>query len=300
MTEHFVEERGIYYRMNAFVPGRQTLVLVHGVTGGSSAWRPYEARFEPFYNLVTYDLRGHGKSRKYPRCSDYAIPHFVEDLNALLPHLPLPTRLLITHPLPAPVALEFLRQHQHCVEGVVLVSADFDVGRRVSAKVLRTALASVALLELLPFHPAAGRHIDYTRYPNSGDWNIPRMIADVRNTTWRVYLYCAKACYTVHADAMLPAIRVPVVLMHGRKDTIFSVENSIYMATRIPTAELVVLDDADHILVLNRPREVGDAIERLLKRLPERARSGSVLTTPADGDAQRPLQPTPPQRIGTR
>jgi pimeloyl-ACP methyl ester carboxylesterase len=156
------------------------------------------------------------------------------------------------------------------------LSADFDVGRRAHAKVLKAALAPVALLELLPFHPRPGRHIDYTRYPNSGDWNLPRMIADVGNTTWRVYLYCSKASYAVHADTVLAEIRVPVVLMHGRKDTIFSVQNSIYMATRIPTVDLVVLDDADHILVLNRPREVGDAIENFLHR-PERARSGFSL-----------------------
>jgi 3-oxoadipate enol-lactonase len=277
MTEHLVEERGIYYRINAFVPGRQTLVFVHGVSGSSSAWRPYEARFEPYYNLLTYDLRGHGKSKKYPRCRDYAITHFVEDLKGLLEHLAINTCVLISHSFAVLIALEFLRQHQECVEGVVLLSADFDVGRHVHAKILKAALAPVALLEVLPFHPRAGRHIDYKRYPNSGDWNIPRMIADVGNTTWRVYLYCSKASYAVHADTALTEIRVPVVLVHGRKDTIFSVENSIYMATRIPTADLVVLDDADHILVLNRPREIGDLVESFLHRLSEKARSGSVL-----------------------
>ena len=84
--------------------------------------------------------------------------------------------------------------------------------------------------------------IDYARYPNSGDWNIPRMMADVGNTTWRVYWYCTKEAYAVHAESLPTNIRVPVLLVHGRKDTIFSVQNSIYMATRIPTAELVVLD----------------------------------------------------------
>ena len=267
MTEHVLEERGIYYRTNAFVPGRQTLVFVHGVSGSSSAWTPYEARFESSYNLLTYDLRGHGKSRKYPRCRDYAIPHFVEDLKAVLEHVGIDQCVLISHSFAVLIALEFLRGHQACVRGAVLLSADFDVGRPLPAKVLKTLLAPVTLLEWLPFHPRAGRHIDYARYPDSGDWHLPRMRADVGNTTWRVYLYCTKQAFAVHAEVLLVNIRVPVLLMHGRKDTIFSVDNARYMAARIPRAELVVLDDADHILVLNRPHQVGDTIERFVRQL---------------------------------
>lgn len=277
MIDHWDQERGIHYRMNAFVPGRQTLVFVHGVSGSSSAWKPYEARFESRYNLLTYDLRGHGQSMKYPRCRDYAISHFVEDLHALLESLAIDHCVLISHSFAVLIALEFLRVHQACLQGAVLLSAEFDVGRHMPARVLKTLLAPVSVLERLPFHPRAGRHIDYARYPDSGDWNIPRMLADVGNTTWRVYLYCTKEAYAVHAEALLTSIRVPVLLVHGKKDTIFSVRNSSYMATRIPTADLVVLDDADHILVLNRPGEVGDAIESFVRRLAENVGSASAL-----------------------
>jgi 3-oxoadipate enol-lactonase len=266
MTEHAMDENCIYYRTNAFVPGRQTLVFVHGVSGSSSAWHAYEARFENHYNLLTYDLRGHGRSKKYPRCRDYAIPLFVNDLKALLDHLAIDRCVLISHSFAVLIALEFLRAHQACVEGAVLLSGEFDAGRRVPARVLEKLLAPVAALECLPFHPRPGQHIDYAHYPDSGDWNIPRMLADVANTTWRVYLYCTKQAYAVHAEALLPDIAVPVLLVHGKKDTIFAVTNSVYMATRIPRADLVVLDDADHILVLNRPREVGEAIERFVRR----------------------------------
>jgi pimeloyl-ACP methyl ester carboxylesterase len=178
--------------------------------------------------------------------------------------------VLISHSFAVLIALEFLRVHPSCVQGAVLLSADYDVGLHGPARILKALLAPLALLEPLPFHPPAGRHIDYARYPDSGDWNIRRTLADVGNTTWRVYLCCTKQAYAVHAEPLLANIRVPVLLMHGKKDTIFSVRNSIYMATRIPMADLVVLDDADHILVLNRPREVGDAIGSFVHGLSQR------------------------------
>ncbi len=269
MTEHFFADKGLYYRTNAFVLDRPTLVFVHGVSGSSSAWKPYEGRFEPQYNVLTYDLRGHGKSTKYGRCCDYAILHFVEDLRALLQHLAIDRCVLISHSFAVLITLDFLRTYQGLVDGVVLLSADFNVGRHMSARILKILLAPIALLDHVPFRPRVGRHVDYARYPNSGDWNIPRMIADVSNTTWRVFLYCAKESYAVQADPLLMNIVKPVLLVHGKKDTIFSVANSIYMANRLPTADLLVLDDADHIIVLNRPREVGDAIDAFVHRLTE-------------------------------
>lgn len=264
MTEHFFDGRGICYRTNAFVPDRQTLVFVHGVSGSSSAWRAYEERFQQTYNLLSYDLRGHGKSRKYARCQDYVMAHFVEDLLALLDYLRIDKCVLISHSFAVLITFSFLRANQHRVEAVVLASGDFDVGRSRPAKILRCILAPIALLDHLPFHPRPGRHVDYARYPQSGDWNVPRMLDDVRNTTWRVYFYCSKEGYAVRADSFLPDIHLPVLLLHGRNDTIFPVENSIYMATRIPGARLVVLEDSDHIIILNRPREVADAIEAFL------------------------------------
>ena len=268
MIAQAFEARSAYYRINDFQAGRDTLVFVHGVSGSSSAWREYESRFEDRYNILTYDLRGHGRSKKYGRSSDYAISCFVDDLDALLDHLGIETCVLISHSFAVLIALEYLRAHQSRVARAVLLSGEFDVGRRWPARLLKSALAPLGVLDFMESHAQPGTHIDYRRFPQSGDWNLWRMRADIANTTWRVYLWCTKAAYRVHAETLLPQIRVPVLLVHGGKDTIFPVENSIYMSARFPSAELVILEDANHVLVLNRPREVGDAIERFLSRRP--------------------------------
>jgi pimeloyl-ACP methyl ester carboxylesterase len=49
--------------------------------------------------------------------------------------------------------------------------------------------------------------------------------------------------------------------VHGKKDSIFPVENSILMAEKIKNSKLVLLEKADHIVVLNNFIEVSDAIE---------------------------------------
>jgi pimeloyl-ACP methyl ester carboxylesterase len=268
MNEQWLDAQGIYFRTNDFRAGRQTLVFVHGVSGSCSAWRAYESRFEHDFNVLSYDLRGHGRSHKYRRCADYAIPHFVDDLRALLRHLRIDACILVAHSFATLIALEFLRTEQARVDGVVLISPDFDVERRMAARILRAALTPLTLLERFPFRPRKGRHVDYSRYVNSGDWNIARMREDIANTTWRVYWYCTIASYSVHAGPFLSEIRVPVLLVHGGKDTIFPLENSVYMAARIRFVDLVVIDDANHIVVLNQPHAVSEAIEQFARHLP--------------------------------
>jgi pimeloyl-ACP methyl ester carboxylesterase len=267
VTEHFFDARGACYRTNVFQPGRHTLVFVHGVSGSSSAWRPYESRFEPRLNVLTYDLRGHGKSFKPPRYRDYAISCFVDDLDALLAHLDIDRCVIVCHSFAVLMVLAFLRQYPGRVKGVVLVSGEFDPARHLPARLLKYALAPVPWLERLPLRWKPGTHIDYARYAGTGDWNVSRMLADIGNTSWRVYLYCTRQALAVRETATLSRIAVPVRLIHGRRDTIFSVRNSIEMAALIPNADLTLVD-SDHILVLNRPREVGDAIEDFLSRVP--------------------------------
>jgi pimeloyl-ACP methyl ester carboxylesterase len=295
VTEHFLTTRGIYYRCNVRDPSRRTLVFVHGVSGSSSAWQAYERHFEREYNVVSYDLRGHGRSRKYARLGDYAIEHFIEDLTVLLDHLDIQQCVIVAHSFAAVWLLEFLRASEARLEAAALLSPDYDVGRSPGGKVLGALLRPIGLFEYLPYRPRLGRHIDYARYPMSGDWNVRRMLADIRNTTLRVYLYCSRSIYAVKAESFLSAIRVPVLLMHGDQDSIFPVENSLYMARQIPHGRLVVVKGADHILVLNHPDVVCRALEGLLHDTDSR-----TSRSPFGPEAQSDICETDEQCAGQR
>ena len=87
MKELFFEERGLAYRSNNIEEGRKTLVFVHGLSGSSSAWYPYEEKFENAYNILTFDLRGHGMSKKQFFYSSYTPELMATDLVALLKHV---------------------------------------------------------------------------------------------------------------------------------------------------------------------------------------------------------------------
>jgi len=260
MKENFLESAGIYYRTNELVSTRKTLVFVHGISGSSSAWLKYEEFFEVSYNIVTYDLRGHGKSLKPSAYEDYAMTNFAKDLELLMKHLALSEFVLISHSFGTLIALEYLSQHQNLVKQAVFLSPDFAVRKRLVSQLIRPLLLVTGLFKFLPFSGKPGHHVDYDKYPNSGDWNIPRMIADVSNTTLRVYLYGTRQTYVVDWEDFLPKITCPTLIMHGQKDSIFPVRNSLIMDKKVKDTKLIILPEADHILVLNNFAEVSQAI----------------------------------------
>lgn len=267
MKEYFFERLGIYYRKNEFLTNRLTLVFVHGLSGSSSAWFPYENKFKEKYNILTFDLRGHGKSLKPKHYDDYKIENFAEDLDKLVKYLGVKKFVLISHSFATLIALEYLFRRGENIVAAVFLSPSFSVKKQLSAQILRPFMALSRILQVFPFSGKAAGHIDYSKYPMSGDWNIPRMIADIGNTRIRVYLYCSSQSSTFDREDLLEKISIPVLLIHGKNDTIFPVRNSIVMAKKIKDSELIILNNADHIIILNNAEEIEEAVEKFINKI---------------------------------
>jgi len=265
MQEYILSKIGIYYKKNEFKEGRPTLIFVHGLSGSSSAWIKYEEKFEKTVNIVSLDLRGHGKSKKLENYEDYEIKKIAQDIFELVGYLKIKDFFLISHSFGTLAALEFLFEHQDLVKAAVFISPSFYVGNRKIAQVLRPFLYFTKFLSRLPWKLKTGGHIDYTYYKNTGDWNLRRTIADVRNTSLRVYLYSTKQSYSFDKQDFLEKIKIPTLIIHGKKDTVFPVKNSLIMSEKIKNSRLVILPKADHILVLNNYNEVSKEIENFLE-----------------------------------
>lgn len=258
-------DKNIYYKINDFQPGRPTLVFIHGLTGSSSAWEKYEDRFENKYNILSFDLRGQGKSVKYKRYEDYEITNFVEDLYQLVVYLRLNGFTLVSHSFGTLIAIGFLSKYQDLVKSTVFLAPNFAVRNRKLARVIAPLFYLTKIIDLLPFSKKAGSQIDYSRYQNTGDWNLRRMRADISNTSWHVYFYCIRQSYKFNAEDFLSKIKIPTLIIHGKKDTVSPVEYCLAWAKEIKNSKLILLDNANHIVVLNNFSEIAQAIENFVE-----------------------------------
>jgi len=265
MKEYVHAARGIYYRTNEFRPGRKTLVFVHGLTGSSSAWVEYEQQFAPDYNILAFDLIGHGKSAKPKTYEEYHMDRLVDDLHTLMNHLGVERCTLISHSFGALIALSFLGRHQDKVEANIFMSPHFAVARMKSMQMAKPFLLLASKIALMLPPPRIRGHIDYSFYVHTGDWNLRRMFADIRNTGVRTHLYYLRQSSAFDGEDILARIEMPTLIIHGKKDTLFPPRWSQLMAGKIKNVKTVFLEGANHIIVLNNTREVIEAMEDFMK-----------------------------------
>ena len=266
MQEFFFEEKGLYYRVNDLKKSRLTLVFVHGVYGSSSAWTKHEEKFSEKYNILNYDMRGHGKSYVYQKYEDYDIDEFVEDLNDLIDYLKIEKFILIAHSMGSLILIDYLLKYQNRVTSAILLSPNIDTGHNWLRTVINAPLLRfIKLIENKLPKWRLGGHVDYSKYPNSSDWAIKRSVADLKNTGLSTYLYCVKHFAGCNRRDAVKNITVPILIVHGKKDSIFPVKNSIEMAKEIKSSKLAVLENADHIIVINHFEEVSKIIEDFIE-----------------------------------
>lgn len=257
-------ENGVYWRHNDFRPVRETLVFVHGLSGSSSAWIPYEQNFGKKFNLLFFDLRGHGKSVKKINGDYYILENISGDIDRLAERFGLRRFILIGHSLGAILAMDFACRHKDKISRLILLAPNYQTNKTWRAKIVNFFLLFAGIVEPMPFEERIGTHIDYRRFFGAGDWDARRIYADVKNTSLRVYCRCLREAKKFDGEKMLEKINMPTLIVHGKKDTIFPCADSMRLAKKIPNARLEILPDANHILVINNPREVSKAMDDFL------------------------------------
>lgn len=256
MKDQFWEERGIAYRTNTFDYSRPTLVFIHGLGATCSAWASFEAALESKYNILTYDLRGHGLSRRYKNYEDYEPEKLVADLQALMQFLKIPSCLLISNSLGTLIALLFTRRHPEMVQKNLLLAPVYKDRSPDVAATKKSVPLLAKMLGLLPLIRSHGKRPDYSGYEHAEELQWGRMVREIGSMSIRVFLF-----YLQHLNAFTKydrwsQVEVPTTIMHGTKDSFSSYSSAVALSKIIPRATLVTLEGANHILVINNKNEI--------------------------------------------
>lgn len=99
------------------------VLLLHGFPDSSFLWRnQIPALVEAGYRAIAPDLRGFGESDKPQRIEDYALPHVLQDVTAMMDALDVDRITLVGHDWGAVVAWLFAAFNPERVEGLVALS----------------------------------------------------------------------------------------------------------------------------------------------------------------------------------
>jgi len=104
----------------------QPLVFIHGLGSSTRDWEFQIPSFAKKYQVIAFDLRGHGKSEK-PQ-GPYTIPMFAADLAGLLAGLSIKSAHLVGISLGGAVAFQFALDYPNMVKTLTIVNSAPSLG----------------------------------------------------------------------------------------------------------------------------------------------------------------------------
>jgi pimeloyl-ACP methyl ester carboxylesterase len=265
-----------------------TVVLVHGWTEALLYWTYVIRGLEDKgLRVVAYDLRGHGDSA--PARTDYAIPRFGEDLEAVLAAcVPEGRRAVVAgHSLGAMSIAAWADEHD--VERQVRAAAMLNtgVGDLVAEHlILPVPGIAQALNRTIARHGFLGSRAPLPRFSTPLTYATIRYIAFGPDASPAQVAFFERMLITcpphVRADigiAMsdmdlhdaLPRLTVPTIVIAGAQDKLTPPSHARRIAEMLPNLRrLTVLENTGHMTPLERPDVVIDALSELITLTTER------------------------------
>ncbi len=265
-----------------------TAVFVHGFSNRMTSFhmqrRELAQRWGPNVRMVFFDMRGHGLSSD-PSPGSCTIAELGNDLFRVIDELaPRGPLLLVGHSMGGMSILACARQHptlfRERVIGLVLISTTaagvaavglgsnlrnpaldgFRLAVRASPRLVqggRVAIRTIIwpILHAASFRSDVGRTLAAFTYA---------MIDDTPVTTVVKFL---EALELHDESAALPVLAgIPAAVVSGDGDVVIPFQGAAKLAAALPMCELVKVRHAGHMVHLEHPDVVNDAIDRVLER----------------------------------
>jgi pimeloyl-ACP methyl ester carboxylesterase len=256
-TEYLeLEGNWIRYRVAG---GGPPVVLVHGWLSSGRVWNRLAARLAQRYTVYTLDLSGFGDSDK--PISGYGVRYGSRLLYAFCAHFGLTRASVVGHDLGGAMAVKLAADHPDVVGRLVLVATPADEEQMD----LPTLLWLATLPVVGPLFYTLGKYLRFLRKL----WVRP-FVSDPASLTEEVVDDAGRstpAAATKTLQVMqreisrgrlarqARIIKVPVLAIAGEEDQIVDPQATSDWASAFPTSEVVMLEDAGHMPMLEKTGE---------------------------------------------
>ncbi|HEY9229425.1 MAG TPA: alpha/beta hydrolase [Gemmatimonadaceae bacterium] len=273
MRGEFLDLSGarIYYYAAGSRGVGEPVVFLHGFATSGHLWGDVVPLMPAGHRLVVADMLGHGRSDR-PLGRGVDVRAHAERVVELLDQLRIERACLVGHGVGGGIAQSVTIRHASRVSRLCLVdSVAFDRWPTIEGRLARASLPVTRFLppELLTgvlrrdlrrgySDPArAARSLDLYLRPFAGADGREALVAHIRALT---------TDETRELGDQLGRITVPTVVVWGQHDRVIPLWVGKRLQQAIPGATLEIVPGARHFTPEEAPRQVADAIERLLAR----------------------------------
>ncbi len=243
----------IYYEVSGGQNGNLPVLLSHGFSASSAMWRPNVAALAADRPVITWDMRGHGRSGDPDDPARYTQGASVADMAAVLDACGIARAVAAGLSLGGYLSLAFALACPERVAGLVL--CDTGPGFRSDQARQRWNDRAVA---------TAGR-LERDGLAALGDSPETRA-AEHRSA--QGLAHAARGMLTQRDGSVigsLPSITVPTLVLVGALDQGFLAAAG-YMAAKIPGAAQAVIPDAGHASNIDQPERFNQEVLTFLRQ----------------------------------
>lgn len=253
------------------------VILLHGWAASHRDWSGLIAHLGQQARLYCWDARGHGLGGKETR-SAITVSRMATDLRHMIADLEIDRPLLVGHSMGALIILEYIANYgEQGLAGLCLVDQS---PRLLSADDWRLGLygefdltANAGLIRSLQEDFADA----VLGLVAAGNQHLGHAVADLPPDQYallRDYLgsldhaamiECWQSLVQCDFRSLLPAVRLPTLLIHGGQSQFYSLDVGRYLHSRLINSRFEIYHDSDHSPHLwERERFAGD-LARLLR-----------------------------------
>jgi pimeloyl-ACP methyl ester carboxylesterase len=239
------------------------LIFCHSYGMRAEMFAPQLAAFGATHRCITWDQRAHGAS---PAQHAFTFWDSAKDLLALMNHLGLETASVVGTSQGGFVALRAALLAPERIQAVGVFGSSVDeeaeaakaayrpVGEAfLAGSIWNPPTQAIAAMGEVCFGP------DFDGGPWKRSWE-----------SWSPDQFLLAFNALAGRDSIfdkLGAIRCPTLVMHGDKDAAYPVETGRRIASGIPGAEFVLVENGHHFLSITNPDQVNSALRGLLSRV---------------------------------
>ncbi|MBT3337255.1 MAG: alpha/beta hydrolase [Anaerolineae bacterium] len=248
---------GLYYFSHeADDPARPPILLIHGAGGSHLHWSPEIRRLNGF-QIVSLDLPGHGKSEGIGR---QTITDYVQAVQKFMDAINMPAAIIIGHSMGSAIALQLVLDAPDRVLALVIIGSGSRL--RVAPSILESASNPATF-------PLAVKNITEWSFGPETSPRLKELAAQRMEKETRPPVLHGDflACNEFDSEERLPEIKTPTLILCGTEDKMTPLKYSQALHEKIKDSEFIEIEGAGHMVMLEKPREVAEAIEYFIDRL---------------------------------
>jgi abhydrolase domain-containing protein 6 len=257
-----LEERSIAVDTDSIVylegGAGDAVVLVHGFAGNKDHWTRFARFLQPHFRVIALDLPGFGQSTRDP-AKRYDIPSQVERLHRFAATLGLKTFHLVGNSMGGQIAGTYAATFPGEVSSLGLfATAGIDSPREAEMARLLAAGRNPLLVDS---REDFDRMLDFIFVKEPV---IPGPIRTyfaeqfIKNRAFNQKIWHDLRNAKLPLETQLPKITSRTLVLWGDTDRVLDVSAVDVLRAAMPTAEVVILKDCGHVLMIERPKETAE------------------------------------------